>query len=230
MTEKLHNDEQFVKFPVGLMEAVMQYKFTAGEYKVVLAVIRETYGWKKPRYVSKYGIVKMTGLSKRSAIDIVRILISSNVLVEKGHGARGAVYLGLRAPSAWKPRVKPSSRVKLTSQVNTASQVNLPTLERVNLTSPERVNFSKFSRVNTASPERVKLTSLEDRYTTDSGSKTDKRYICERPSGDLPSAGEDELDFVPYGEEEGMTEEEEAAVRESIRKWKEEQDATEKDL
>lgn len=228
MTEKLHNDEQFVKFPIGLMEAVMQYKFTAGEYKVVMAVIRETYGWQKPRYISTYKIVKMTGLTRRAAIDTVRILIATNVLQITGKGARGAVYLGLRAPSAWKPRVKSSSRMKYASQVKASSQVNTPTLEQVKLPTLERVNFSTFSQVYLPTPRQVYPPTLEDRYTIDRG-KIDKRYICERPSGESPSAGEED-DFVPFGEEDEMTEEEIAEVRESIRKWKEEQDAAKNDL
>lgn len=73
-----------------LLESLAGHEFTAGEYRILHIVIRETYGRKdkeRPGYqreksqISYGDFVKRTGLSKKTVIRALSSLIEKNVLV-----------------------------------------------------------------------------------------------------------------------------------------------------
>ena len=64
-----------------LLEVITFYPFAMSEYKVVLAVIRETYGFQLKAKKLSYGIIaKLTGLSRRQVKRSTDKLVKSNVL------------------------------------------------------------------------------------------------------------------------------------------------------
>jgi phage replication O-like protein O len=66
-----------------ILEALALASLTAGELKIVLVVIRETYGWsRKTAALSLGALAEATGLHKNSVQRSVRTLLSEGVLVE----------------------------------------------------------------------------------------------------------------------------------------------------
>jgi phage replication O-like protein O len=66
-----------------LLEAIIRYPFSGAELKIVFAVIRKTYGWKRKQAVISYGqISTLTGLNKRYAKKAVKKLLSESVLLK----------------------------------------------------------------------------------------------------------------------------------------------------
>lgn len=67
-----------------LLEALIAYPFTAAQYKVLLVVIRKTYGWRKKKSQISYGTIsRSTGLTKRYAKKTVSRLIADRVLIKE---------------------------------------------------------------------------------------------------------------------------------------------------
>ena len=49
-----------------LLEALIRYPFNGGEYKILLAIIRLTYGWRRREWaIAQQGLVQATGVSLR---------------------------------------------------------------------------------------------------------------------------------------------------------------------
>ena len=65
-----------------LLEAVMHYPFSAGEYRVLLAVVRLTYGWhRRERPMAQRTLAQATGLSRRQVKRILAGLRQQGVLL-----------------------------------------------------------------------------------------------------------------------------------------------------
>lgn len=70
-----------------LLEAIVVYPFTAAQYKVLLVVIRKTYGWRKKKSQISYGMISyLTGLNKRYAKKVVSQLIIDRILIKEKSG------------------------------------------------------------------------------------------------------------------------------------------------
>jgi phage replication O-like protein O len=67
-----------------LLEAIIRYPFTKAQLKVILVVIRKTYGWRKKKAEISYGLIsRLTGLDKRYVKKIVAGLIKDKVLIKE---------------------------------------------------------------------------------------------------------------------------------------------------
>jgi len=67
-----------------LLEAIINYPFSGGEFKIVFAIIRNTYGWKKKESTMSYGLIAtFTGLDKRYSKKVVKSLIEDKVLLKE---------------------------------------------------------------------------------------------------------------------------------------------------
>ncbi|WP_262967372.1 replication protein [Methylobacter psychrophilus] len=65
-----------------LLEALVLYKFSQNEYKVIMAVIRKTYGFhKKTAVIGNSQLALMTGLQRTHVARCIRMLIERQVLV-----------------------------------------------------------------------------------------------------------------------------------------------------
>ena len=66
------------------MEVITAYPFTAAQLKVVLVVMRKTYGWRRKKTQISYGMIsKLTGLNKRYVKRVVQQLIKDRVLIKE---------------------------------------------------------------------------------------------------------------------------------------------------
>jgi phage replication O-like protein O len=64
-----------------LLEALMRYPFSAGEYRVLLAIVRLTYGWRRrERPIAQRALAQATGVSRRQVKRILADLRQQGVL------------------------------------------------------------------------------------------------------------------------------------------------------
>lgn len=83
MTEEKR--DSYTKLFNPILEALCKTEFTGREMRVVLFVIRSTYGWNKKKYpLSKSFIAEGTGISRRHVGDVVRELVRRNILIDYG--------------------------------------------------------------------------------------------------------------------------------------------------
>jgi phage replication O-like protein O len=67
-----------------LLEAILAYPFNATELKIILSVIRKTYGWKRKTSHISYGLMtKLTGTDKRYIRRSLNKLIEHNVILKE---------------------------------------------------------------------------------------------------------------------------------------------------
>jgi len=81
----------------ALLEAMTRYPFRRGEFRVVMAVLRLTYGWRKKQApISARQLAKATGFSARHAKRLLRALVVADVLVRTKQGRRNVLGLNKR--------------------------------------------------------------------------------------------------------------------------------------
>lgn len=67
-----------------LLEKVLEYPFKGYELKIVLKVIRDTYGWKtKKRQVSFGKMAERTGITRRHVVNLCAILVFRKILFKQ---------------------------------------------------------------------------------------------------------------------------------------------------
>ena len=96
--------DSFTKLFNPILEAICKTELTGREIRIVLFVIRATYGWNKKKFpLSKSYIAEGTGISTRNVSRIVRRLIEKNVLIEYGtdKSTRAKVYGLNKKYSQW---------------------------------------------------------------------------------------------------------------------------------
>lgn len=92
-----------------LLEAILQYPFTGGELKLVLAVIRSTYGWgRKEALLFVVELARLSGMSERHTKRLLQKLARDQVIVKR-RITRVRVVIGLNKHfSTWRLRRKSS--------------------------------------------------------------------------------------------------------------------------
>lgn len=77
-----------------LLEAIIRYPFNGGEFKIVFAIIRKTYGWSKKESAISYGLLTIfTELDKRYIKKVVKSLIQDNVLLKENSKTKNTLGL-----------------------------------------------------------------------------------------------------------------------------------------
>ncbi len=80
---ELNNNQTFTKFPNELLEHIMCSKLNASEIKILLCVVRYTYGFHREQHeLSQSFIQKATDISKRHLQEMTKSLISKSILIE----------------------------------------------------------------------------------------------------------------------------------------------------
>jgi phage replication O-like protein O len=80
-----------------LLEAIINYPFTAAQIKVVFVVIRKTYGWHRKKSEISYGaIAYLTGFNKRYIKKVVDRLITDKVLIKEKNNLKNILGLNKR--------------------------------------------------------------------------------------------------------------------------------------
>ncbi len=78
-----NNNQTFTKFPNELLEHIMCSKLNASEIKILLCVVRYTYGFHRDQHeLSQSFIQKATNISKRHLQEMTKSLISKSILIE----------------------------------------------------------------------------------------------------------------------------------------------------
>ena len=96
--------ESYTKLFNPILEAICRTEFTGREIRIVLFVIRATYGWNKKKFpLSKSYIAEGTGISVRNVSRIVKRLVNRNILIEYGtdKSTRAKVYGLNKKYSQW---------------------------------------------------------------------------------------------------------------------------------
>lgn len=80
-----------------LLEAILIYPFNAGEYKVMLKILRNTYGWSRKKAKLSYGeISRATGMSRKHAYRICqKFKRDSIIIIQENKSAICANILGI---------------------------------------------------------------------------------------------------------------------------------------
>ena len=78
-------EDGYTRIANELLEAIAFHDFTKRQYKVLMAVLRKTFGYqKKMDWISGEQLAGATGLPDTRARAVVRELVAKNVLVKKG--------------------------------------------------------------------------------------------------------------------------------------------------
>lgn len=73
----------FTKIANELLDAIQSFQFTQNQFKLLLALWRNTYGWnRKECDFSLNKLVSQTGLQKKRVIETLRSLEESNIIIE----------------------------------------------------------------------------------------------------------------------------------------------------
>ena len=120
--------DRFVKVPTELIEAMYERKFTAGQYKALLYIIRKTYGWGKAKdVISITKMAKDTGMTKRAMLKVATKLEDFGIIEIERSAAGKPNTLRIKAVNQWTP-------------VNCGTPVNQRTPQPVNPSTPLPVN------------------------------------------------------------------------------------------
>jgi len=77
--------DSYTKLFNPILEAICKTEFTGRELRIVLFIIRATYGWNKKKFpLSKSYIAEGTGISTRNVSRIIKRLIERHILIEYG--------------------------------------------------------------------------------------------------------------------------------------------------
>ena len=97
----------YTRIANGLLKGILHYPLSGGELKLVLAVIRLTYGWHRKEAVLKIReLALVSGLSQRHAKRLIKSLVRDRVLIRRPVN-RAKVVIGLNKEfSTWLYRSK----------------------------------------------------------------------------------------------------------------------------
>jgi len=122
---KAQLENGFLRVANELMDALVRSDLSGREFRVFLAIMRETYGWNtKERSMTLRRISDMTGVDRRHVPGLVRGLINRNMIRRNG-------VTGIETDCATWTRVTPNSGAPFTvSEVTpcTVSEVTPPTV------------------------------------------------------------------------------------------------------
>ncbi len=100
-------EQGYTRIANTLLKGILQYPFRGGELRLVLAVIRLTYGWGRKEAVLKIReLAQVSGLSQRHAKRLIKNLARDQVLIRQPIN-RVKVVIGLNKEfSTWLHRPK----------------------------------------------------------------------------------------------------------------------------
>lgn len=139
-------EDGYTRIANELLEQVMAAPFTLRELRVVMAVIRLTYGWNRKQARVTGGLLeKLTGIHATTCAKVLSSLIEKDVIVRKG-GSRSPVSLNKHADE-WKveqsKRVIPEPLTKRTdsgqNDLSDSGQNDLPSKDMKDITTADAV-------------------------------------------------------------------------------------------
>ena len=80
------NDNGFTQIPNEILEALYQTKLTIDEYRVLLLIIRKTYGWNKETdWIALSKFYEETGILKQNVSRALKKLERRNIIIRKSN-------------------------------------------------------------------------------------------------------------------------------------------------
>ena len=104
MAEEEKKRDSFTRLFNPILEAICKTEFTGNELRIVLFIIRSTYGWHKKKFpLSKSYIAEGTGIGERTVCRVVKRLVDRHILIEYGTDkpSRSKVYGLNKRYSQW---------------------------------------------------------------------------------------------------------------------------------
>ncbi len=84
----------YIQIANELMDAILRYPFRNSELKIVLAIIRKTYGWKKKKdRLSFSQISNLVKISSRHTKRVIKRLVIDNVVFKEKDGNNNVLGL-----------------------------------------------------------------------------------------------------------------------------------------
>lgn len=85
MADEDKKRDSFTRLFNPILEAICKTEFTGRELRVVLFIIRSTYGWNKKKFpLSKSYIAEGTGIHRRHVSSIIKNLVDRHIIIEYG--------------------------------------------------------------------------------------------------------------------------------------------------
>lgn len=115
--------DNYTKFPNDLLEAIIGYKLTAAQVKVMLYIIRKVNGWGKPSdAISITRIAKETGYARKTVVFAVSDLEKMGILEIERHGSGRMSEMRVSDPKNWDKPVTSGLHVTSTSLLHTGNR------------------------------------------------------------------------------------------------------------
>ena len=81
-SEELWLEGNFTQFPNDILEALVRTHLCPNEWKIVILVIRKTFGWhKRTDWIALSQIAQYTGITRSNVCRYIKSLIQRNILV-----------------------------------------------------------------------------------------------------------------------------------------------------
>ena len=112
-----------------LLEALMRYPFSAGEYRVLLAIVRLTYGWNRKRCsLRQTTLARLTRLDRRQIQRVLTALRQQGVLF-RDRASRPFTYQLNKAYQGWRDWPTDDLPDNVVRFMETANQGSMPGCE-----------------------------------------------------------------------------------------------------
>lgn len=162
-------DNGYTRLANEILEAAIGHDLSKRQYKILLAVIRKTYGFQKASdRISGSQLSELTNLPRARCSEVLNELIDMSVIIRTG-GTQGQIEIN-KVISEWKSlqKSKPAttkrnqnSTTKKPKQ-NTTETVTLSSTETVTLPSTETVHTKEISKNNSKDNELAKANSCSE--------------------------------------------------------------------
>ncbi|MET4863869.1 replication protein [Morganella psychrotolerans] len=152
-------DDGYTKLANELLESLSCCNLTARQFRVMLALIRKTYGFgKKNDRIADSQLADISGLSRQNVNKAKKELISMNYIVKDGN------RIGVnKEVSAWKSQLRDSVsnlETKKVSKLETNDVSSLETHKRNTLKIKENINPTSENSDESSDPPKSKFVSV----------------------------------------------------------------------
>ncbi|EQB7288389.1 replication protein [Morganella morganii] len=152
-------DDGYTKLANELLESLSCCNLTARQFRVMLALIRKTYGFgKKNDRIADSQLADISGLSRQNVNKAKKELISMNYIVKDGN------KIGVnKEVSAWKSQLRDTVsnlETKKVSKLETNEVSSLETHKRNTLKIKENINPTSENSVESSDQPKIKSTPV----------------------------------------------------------------------
>lgn len=158
-------EDGFTRIANELLDAIIAFSFSKREQKIILCIIRKTYGYsKKEDDMTLTQIANATGLDLGNVSKAISNLSQRNILLKR-QGKYGYVLGINKNYGVWKPLLKQQPLVKTTSEPCQNNKLTLLKQQTHKTTTKETTKRdSRFSEFWSIYPKKVAKTAAEKAF------------------------------------------------------------------